>query len=644
MKPRLAWHKTSVGRICCFLGSIKPAIPVLTLVAFAMAWATFIESRENGPVARELVYGSWWFMGLTIWICLALIFAVVVRYPWTKKHTGFIIVHAGLITTIVGGFMSLYGRIEGTMTLKEGTASNIIERPIREFEMLEIPGAGAMESVAKMTLSAIDDRNRGRILPVEDMTISIVEHWKNATVEQTILDDAARPMEAIEFSTTLNAAQGMVLPETTFDEPRATVGKIQLRVLAANTDWSPTPPDAASEDGDDSTNLDESPSNETDPATNTEETAEERLYFLDTSNSELGIPGVGNTIIDNWKVVQKQTFMHAQVGEGGGLVEGDITQNNPALQVVLEHITDGSQERHIAFARFPDVEMMRPIVPGDSASGLRLRYSNPDALKEISPPADIEHEHEDYDRLVFQHNDGTLKATLVRIDGTTTVFDLEAVKDGPIEIDLDGQPFYVLRHYSHARAGEKFTKARESKTSNLPVLLVEVAEGYETQTVQLAWKTPTPVFSEGGGRPVFLRYGPTEYEIPFNIQLDDFRKNDYPGSTMAMEFESDVTWQPVHVHVEGDDHANLPDPKTQKIWMNNPLKFDGWKVYQAGFQGDQISTFSIMNDPGLSMTYLGCIVLCLGILVIFYSRDLSHGHPGVSTGGRKSAGNKGETA
>ncbi len=102
------------------------AVPVLGLVALALAWGTYLESTQGTKVSRATVYGAWWFVGLMGLICVSLVFAVVTRYPWRRKHVGFITVHAGLIILIVGGFWSLVGRLEGHVTLEEGTASNVL--------------------------------------------------------------------------------------------------------------------------------------------------------------------------------------------------------------------------------------------------------------------------------------------------------------------------------------------------------------------------------------------------------------------------------------------------------------------------------------------------------------------------------------
>jgi cytochrome c biogenesis protein ResB len=105
------------------------------------------------------------------------------------------------------------------------------------------------------------------------------------------------------------------------------------------------------------------------------------------------------------------------------------------------------------------------------------------------------------------------------------------------------------------------------------------------------------------------------------VTLKDFRKTDYPGTEMAMAYESDVTI----TRQSGEEAAH-------RIYMNNPYAQRPWKVYQSGFVGDHVSVFSVMKDPGIPLTYAGSIVLCVGLVLTFYARSLSWGHPGIPIG------------
>lgn len=615
MKPRLAWHKTLPGRAACFLGSIKPAIPVLLGLAAALAYGTYLESTVSANYAKHMVYGSWWFIALLLYTCLALIFAVVVRYPWVRKHTGFIIVHAGLVTTIVGGFISLFGRVEGLMTLQEGMSASAIEdNNHRQLEILKVPQTTPVR-VALIDLPDHLMSDEDVEFPVEDLKVRILDQWENSRAESIVLDDAARPLEAIEVATRADADRGSWIGESSPDSPGATFGGMHLVILPANTKWEPPAvgknDESASAGGQDKFPL-SAESNE----------LVREVHFTSSDGTRIRVSAVGQQLTSDWRVADLRFFQRATVG-GDGLVEGS-DRDNPAVIIVLENTKDGSIERQISFSLYPDMKIAK-LLKGETTSGLSLEF------RQTGTPAD--HNDNPHDatadpnnRLVFQNNFGTFKGTWIREDGSVKVFDLSG--EPPYTLNLDGRNIFILNHFARARPAQKFIEA-PATGADLPVLIAEVSEGYSSRTIQIPWKSMSPYTPEGGGRPVLFKYGPKSTPVPFTIELLDFRKKDYPGSAMAMAYESDVLWHPNPL-TEGGSSSAAPEPKKVKIWMNNPLKHDGWKVYQSGFQGDDISTFSIMKDPGLPLTYFGCIVFCSGILVIFYSRNYSHGHPGIS--------------
>jgi hypothetical protein len=180
----------------------------------------------------------------------------------------------------------------------------------------------------------------------------------------------------------------------------------------------------------------------------------------------------------------------------------------------------------------------------------------------------------------------------------------------PWAVEIDGRFVRVLDTRSRARQTMRFVEAPPAEQFR-PAIVVRVDGG---EPEPLAWKSSMLV----SGGAAFIRYGPRRVELPFTIRLEDFRKTDYPGTMMAMAYESDVV-----VNSPVDDNREMT------IYMNNPYAYDDWKVYQSGFLGDTVSIFSVMRDPGLPLTYLGCTVLCVGILIAFYSRAFSRGHPGI---------------
>lgn len=97
--------------------------------------------------------------------------------------------------------------------------------------------------------------------------------------------------------------------------------------------------------------------------------------------------------------------------------------------------------------------------------------------------------------------------------------------------------------------------------------------------------------------------------LPFSLNLKKFEKINYQGTMRAMAYSSEVIV---------DDLV-----QTHQISMNEPLKVDRYLFYQASFEespqgGATASILSVNYDPGRILKYLGSIIMCLGIVMLFY--------------------------
>ena len=109
------------------------------------------------------------------------------------------------------------------------------------------------------------------------------------------------------------------------------------------------------------------------------------------------------------------------------------------------------------------------------------------------------------------------------------------------------------------------------------------------------------------------------YPIPFELTLEDFRKEDHPRTAMPRSFESDVTVA----------RAGTAGGRSVLIEMNEPLRTDGLVLYQASWgpanarPGEPLfSTFAVVRNPADAWPLVGCIVIAFGLLVHF-SRKLA---------------------
>lgn len=564
-----AWRRTPIGRTACFLGSIKLAIPILVLVTAALIAGTYIEASSNADQAKALVYGSWWFITLMAIVCVILVFAVVSRYPWRRKHVGFIIVHASLITLITGGFISLFGRVEGQLPLQEGSASGFMLSDKEQVELLKHENGEFLTDQVAILQSTSGPISLG------DLTLNIKELWPNAQRTINVTNDGDKPLEAIEYAFASDPSHTGWFAAGAPGQ----AGPLRLRLLRPNEPWV-TPRGPA-------------------------EITTQPSFVLNGIRYPIG--KVGDPAVPGWTIKSVERYKSAAMGEHGELSEAEGGQSNPAIRVIIED-GKGNVERHTAFSLHPDLILSR-MAEGDTPSGAKL-----------VPGGSTEP-----DELVFQATDTGFRVAYL---GSSGVFKEQQFTqtpgkaggtEGPWTVTIAPEPILIAKRYSHANPKPNYIKVMREGPNTTSVLVAETPEG---QVVYLPWNTPTPV--KIGGQVHLLRYGANLIELPFTIKLEDFRKLDYPGTAMAMSYESDVSVE----YSNGDSGETT-------IWMNHPLKYEGWKVYQSSFRGDSVSIFSIMRDPGLWIIYVGCIGMCLGIAVMFWSRAYSHGHPGIRANAHK---------
>jgi hypothetical protein len=92
------------------LGSLNLAVILLITIAGAIAFATVMESKFDSDVARYYIYNAAWFNVWLLALALNLLCAALTRWPWQKKHIGFVVTHAGIILMLTG---AVIGRTQG---------------------------------------------------------------------------------------------------------------------------------------------------------------------------------------------------------------------------------------------------------------------------------------------------------------------------------------------------------------------------------------------------------------------------------------------------------------------------------------------------------------------------------------------------
>ena len=115
-----------------------------------------------------------------------------------------------------------------------------------------------------------------------------------------------------------------------------------------------------------------------------------------------------------------------------------------------------------------------------------------------------------------------------------------------------------------------------------------------------------------GDLELLIKYGSKVLELPFDIKLNDFVAERYPGTNDSYSsFESKVT-----VIDDNDGEFDF------NIYMNNILNHKGYRFFQSSFDPDEKGTILSVNHDywGTWFTYLGYYLLYFGLLAILISK------------------------
>ena len=110
-----------------------------------------------------------------------------------------------------------------------------------------------------------------------------------------------------------------------------------------------------------------------------------------------------------------------------------------------------------------------------------------------------------------------------------------------------------------------------------------------------------------------LSYGSKRTLLPFYLRLNDFVLERYPGSNSPSGYKSDVLLI--------DKEKNVEKPFV--IFMNNILKYKGYRFYQSSFDNDEKGTILSVNHDraGMIVTYTGYALLFLFIILSLISKN-----------------------
>ncbi|MBI4549360.1 MAG: cytochrome c biogenesis protein ResB [Candidatus Omnitrophica bacterium] len=570
--------KAAIQSAYNFLASLKLAVLLLTGLAAALAAGTIIESAHGALAAQKVIYYSAWFNVLLLLLGVNVAASALNRLPWQKRHLGFLMTHAGILFILFGSWMTQRFAVEGILALAEGEKGDRIELAQPLLHILVPKNHESVTVPLKTTAFEWTGRRALTESGPEGLKAYLTAYYPHSEHREEMVPKAGgKPAVKVSVFNSVMKSGGWLLEG---DPDRDSVHLGPALVKFAGSEFETA--GASAEKGEIVLQADGKST---------------RFPVDDLLEKEVPVPDTAFTVTVN------RYLPHAAV-ENNVLVNKSDAPVNPACEVTLTG--NGAAEKHTVFARFPDFPTIHGLKP--SQTGIKVGFEAP--LAEGS-----------------------------------SVNELRFVKKG------DGSLVYQIKTQGVALPASPLETGKEYSTGWMDIRFVvesfepeaEFRTGFEPRPMPTQGKSPRPAarvrfekegaahetwFTSGsheifflGGVPYHVTYGDRTSPLHFELELQDFMIDYYPGTQRPASFKSKVT---------------LEDPvkgvsKELIISMNEPLEHRGYKVYQSGYQlredGPEVSIFQVARDPGIPVKYAGSIIMILGIIVMFYMKRFSNSKP-----------------
>lgn len=556
-----------------FFGSIKLAVPLLSAIIGILIWATFYESEVGTTTVQQEIYKSPWFGALMFMLALNLGMSALSRYPWKgARKIGFAITHIGLIVIIAGSAAVIHLGVEGMLLVRTDSDAN---------DQIRIEG----DTLEVMTSDG--NIERANLFIKEDGTVN--PHYVGELELEAYSDKTVKTVNFIPGAKVANPAvrlslssdrMGQTIERSLAVAPKGydtlSLGPAELAIIQANNAQelkqllAEPIPSKQPEWGEITLNY----NNQT-----------QLIDLKQQSNQPLKIQDLTLKIIE--------FFPDFRIDENKRPISISDQLNNPG--VLLELANNNGIERWFVFGN-SKIEPIHAIVSGEAISNLQLAY-------QVQPP-----QINNFFKVIVTKDNQVYYAAKSSQNFKSGQYAIgEAITPGWADFTITLQEFIP-----NAQVERNITISNEPGLESAPALLVKTPSGQETW---LPWAEPT-VIAENN-REIYAAFSPKLLQIPFKVKLEDFIVDRNEGSESVAMWTSKIRIDDEITHTT--QHRN--------VWMNHPTWYKGWKIAQASWNPGDLkqSTLQVKREPAwvTATTWLGSILVVLGIAVIFYAPALT---------------------
>ena len=611
-------------RILGELSSVRTAATLIALIG-AVTWIASYYERDFGMEAvHVIIYQAWWFNALFVFITIAVVGAVVVRWPLQRRQLGFVIVHTGLVLLIAGFWVTGNKRLDGLLQAWPDEPARELTLPTDELRVVD-PGNRQTWRSTFQTLEFAGYPSVLRYLwspiwPVTDPGI----HTLNRPLDLATLPSGTTV--SVKRVVISGAAESTWIADTTPAAESATHVQLSIRPPMAaewqklGGSWLTVGGNARSEIG---------------PCTTTLTSCASPLLVADFL-APADEPNRDGRLCIYWHSKRYEVLVNAAAlpqkidldpettvtivraisnpsHADGSLTQDDLVPLNPLLELEIRHGSNGLAPVRTLFVSAYSLLPLAADVP-------EFLYSHPQLTDPVgSGQGAYVQLLIDPDRQVhlrsFTRSTGAGPVVSVGPDGWEGAIAGGSGKAMELRLRVD--------HLPDALASPQVLELRAEKMDRATRWLeLEVSHGDEKSTCWIARGSRQAVTVPGWGE-VMLHYRQAVFDLTekasFAVRLDRFTVGKDPGGRGNASFASAVTVLPT-----------VGPPTTADITMNEPLSYNGLTLYQTSYfaetdtqgqpTGRNVSVFTVAEDRGRLLKYLGSLVLVAGILVMYWMR------------------------
>ena len=636
-KPRGSFLVRAFDATFRFLASLKLAVFCLATLAGTLAYGTWFNSSYGMSAATEWIYSARWFALLLAFLGMNILCAALIRFPWTKRQTGFVITHAGLLTVIAGSWWASQSSDEGMLGMREKEESSKLIRNHKPAFYVKPVDPHSGRPLGEYTLPfrpGTFDWPAGRFEVVsnaKDPFKLAVKKFYAASRLRTVFvpDPSGSPMAKIRPKVKPPKSDAFVdaFPSDEarwFVPPSRGVQRIVKDLKTSQFIFSYV---ESHEIFDDFLDPPSDPGQAGVARLRYEDKAGKQRFVdvrIDDAQPGKPIPLPDSDLTASFVKVEQVPLSDPKIHQMTGEDELRIVQFNVKQG-------NGPEIEHNGYASLPTIP---PIVPKRNApEGEAL----PRALIQVGyylPPVVDPQVNRRFGVIEVMGDDHGRLAYRVFGRGTPGKLGPHGLLKPNQEVTAFGgsdlAPMTMTFSVEEFLQGGKEEEVAESikLPPNEEGLAAVEAELTVNGVTKAVWLQKSPSFDPAYQTVTFpdaiyeVAFDVDHMDLGFSLKLDDFDVGFDPGTQQASSFRSEVRLT--------DEAQGIKD-KPVSIYMNNTLDHRGWRFFQSNYMrykdpktgretGEFVSVFQVAKNPARELIYAGCIIVVLGAFVQFYMR------------------------